>query len=658
MLWPNEMRPCVEDEMDQIFGTAFRKQIQQHPLWLRVLLWFFAGIFILWTIWWIYSAATWAWMGYRRLPPSRQELTGRLAAFAWGLASLATYIRRWRIAFYLDPPMRELVTTPGTHWQIFRLGLRARWNWAGVVYTSIFLYPFFRPEWLFVLPTNSWGWREPLSIICAVGWGCLIQFLFQVLSVAVVLLAAAIGVGGAAPRYNVPGMLKPLVFAIQFAAIPLLGAAMTVSIVDKPGLMLATSTWWRVGEMVVALVDAPGSFAHSVFLHFPSVIWFDALRSTVPGPPEVFLAAMLGYAAWLAGGIAAIALFCRAGLSMSARATWNLDPTAPKPADALPQKKRRHDPDHVNGPIEGWLIARVGRMGRAVLRLISAVFDVGAIDRHVLYSLALLPVCLVGAWLSMWTLPELIDAGLALLQTRMDFHTRDAVRNVIASLWIIVVLFYRMTIFGGLRFHVQKNQKSVLPANWAQPAINPVGGNISFLMVNAPTVPSTRGDNRYPLTEIYPVGFSDAVLLPTLYTLLWVSFLGALALGEGLLLGLDSSSMFWSVAIGIPALVQLAFFSAILTSVSNWKDYRRSHLISFVKNIAIAVITALLVFGIFILIVLLCKELLASDRAWVAWLGSINMVLVFDVACYMTARWIYVRRRFDSERRHVKGLAG
>ena len=645
--------------MDQIFGTAFRKQIQQHPLWLRVVLWFFAAVFILWTVWWIHSAANWVWTCFRRLPLSRQDLAGRLAAFAWGLASLAAYVRRWRIAFYLDPPMRDLVTTPGTHWQIFRLGLRARWNWAAVVYTSIFLFPFFRPEWLSVLPINSWGWREPLSIVCAAGWACLIQLLFQVVSVAIVLMAAAIGVGGAAPRYNVPGMLKPLVFAVQFAAVPLLGAAMTVAIVDKPGMLLATSTWWRVGEMVVALVNTPDSVAHSAFLHFPSVIWFDALRTTVPGPPEVFLTAMLGYAAWIAGAVAMIALFCRPGLSMSARATWHLDPNAPRPADALPQKKRRHNPDHVNGPIEGWLVARVGRMGRAVLRLISAVFDVGAIDRHIFYSLALAPVCLIGAWLSMWTLPELVDAGLAMFQQpRLDFHTREAMRATVAALWMIVVLFYRITIFGGLRFHVQQNQKSVLPANWAQPAVSPVGGNISFLMVGASSVPSTRGDNRYPLTEIYPVGFSDAVLLPTLYTLLWVSFLGALALGEGLLLGLNSSSMIWSVAVGVPALVQLSFFSAILTSASNWKDYRRSHLISFIKSIATALITALLVLGIFVLIVLLCKELLATDRAWVAWLGSINMVLVFDVACYMTARWIYVRRRFDSERRHIKGIAG
>jgi hypothetical protein len=642
--------------VDQIFGTQFRKQIQQHPLWLRIVMWTFAILFLLWTAWWILSAAHWVWAGYRRLAPPRQVLAGRLVALSLGIASLATFMNRWRIAYYLDPPMRNLVTTPGTHWQIFKLGLRARWNWAGAAYLAISIYPFFGPEWLNAMPVSSWGLREPLSILCAIGWSCFGQLLFHTLSIAWVLLSAALGLGGAVPRFYIPASLKPFVTAISFGVFALLSSALTVAVVEAPGMLFSSSAFWRVGEMIVSALEEPKSVANYVFVHFPSVLWFDGMRFLVPGPADRFYAALLGNSAWIAASVVTIALSCRAGLSMTARATWNSDPNAPKPADALPEKKRRHDPDHVNGPLEGLLVGRVGRMGRAVLRLIAAVYDVGAVDKHILYSLALLPLCVLGGHVSMWVLPEVINAGLALIQTKLDFTGYHAIRNIAAAAWIVIILFYRMSIWGGLRFHVQQ-QKSPLPPSWGG-GVNPLGGNISFLMVRDSSIPTTRGDNRYPLTEIYPVGFSDAVLLPTFYTLLWVLFLGALVMAEGALLGLDLNIVLWCVGIGVPALVQLSFFAALLTSVSNWMDYRRSRLASFIKGICVGMCFALLGGGMLILIMLLSKELIDRDRAWVAWLGSLNMILIFDLACYMTARWIYVRRRFDAERRQQRGWSG
>ncbi|HYG73392.1 MAG TPA: hypothetical protein VEK08_00060 [Planctomycetota bacterium] len=644
--------------MDPIFGSTFRRQSQPRPLWLQVVLWCVALLFIAWAIWWIHYSAQWVWTSYRNLPPARRVLTGRLAALTAGLVALSTFVQTWRMAYYLDPPMRDLVTTPGSHWKILFLGLRARWNWIGVLYTAIFLYPFFGPDWLLALPVSYWGMRIPLSVVSAAGWSCLVLVLLHVLAIAIALVAAAIGVGGAAPRFSVPASLKPFAAAVRTAPLFLLAAALTVLIIRDPGVALASSSWWRIGEAIVGALEAPDSIARTLFLNFPSVCWFDAMRFAVPGPADAFLAPLLTCVMWIIAGMATIALACRAGLSMSVRATWHLDSEAAKPADALPRRKRRHDPDQINGPLEGWLVARIGRMGRAVLRLISAVYDVGAIDCHIRSSLLLLPLCIAGGYLSMMLLPDLVNAGMSLVQAPLNPDARNYVRVIAATVWIAGLLLYRMTIWGGMRFQAQQNAKTPVPADWAGNMANSVNLNMSLLMVGDSSMPSTRGDNRYPLTEIYPVGYSDAVLLPTLYALLWVSFVGILALAEAFLLGLDMNVSIWCVAIGIPAMVELSFLAAIGTLISNWMDYRRSRLVSFVKNVASGLVVALLLGGMFVLITLLTKDLLARERPWVAWLGALNMILIFDVAAYMTARWIYVRRPFDAERRNVKGGAG
>src|SRR6185503_17059527 len=103
---------------------------------------------------------------------------------------------------------------------------------------------------------------------------------------------------------------------------------------------------------------------------------------------------------------------------------------------------------------------------------------------------------------------------------------------------------------------------------------------------------------RYPLAEIYPIGFSDAVLLPTFYSLLWLFLLGALGLLEGILMGLDSSTLVWCFVIGVPALTQVCFLAAMGTLVSNWMDYRRSWLASFVRGVTIGLSVAFVLLGV------------------------------------------------------------
>jgi hypothetical protein len=641
--------------MDQIFGAKFRKPTMTQPLWLRIIFGLLAALFILMTAWWMTRAGEWLWSSWR-LPFSRQDLTGRLVALGFGVSVLFANMRRWRMAYYLDPPMRDLVTTPGSHWQIFWLGLRARWNWTGAIFFSFFLYPFFPAEWRIVLPIRNWYLSQVLSIISAVGWSCLGQLFFNLLAIGWNLISAALGFGGAAPQFVIPSMLRPLVLALNWGLVVALGMCLTVLIVQDPGPILLRSTWWHSGELMIAAFNDPNGVAHLLLNHFPSVAYFDAMRSSVGGPSDLFGSAMLGTIAWMIAGLAAIALSCRAGFDMSARATWHFDKAAPKPADSLPKRKPRHDPDEVNGVIEGWLVARFGRMGRSVLRVISAVFDVGAVDRHLDYSIALIPLCLFSGYTLMWLLPDLLDAIFTLFQGQLDKAARQGVQTFSGAICLIVVLVYRMSIWGALRMNVKQPTGSAFNSNWNGGGMNSASGNISFLMVRDSSLPATRGDNRYPLTEIYPIGFSDAVLLPTFYSLLWLSLVGGLSLIEGLLLGLDAETMVWCFVIGVPALTQVCFFAAMGTMVSNWMDYRRAWLASFVRSLAFGICVAFVLLGVVVLIIFLCRESIDHGRPWVAWLGSLNIVLIVDVALYMSARWIYVRRRFDAERRNVRNL--
>jgi hypothetical protein len=166
------------------------------------------------------------------------------------------------------------------------------------------------------------------------------------------------------------------------------------------------------------------------------------------------------------------------------------------------------------------------------------------------------------------------------------------------------------------------------------------------LAVPAPS----RGDTRYPLSEIYAIGFSDAVLLPTFYTLMWTTVSVALAFAEALLLGLPAEVLIWIAVILIPALPQLVFLLSLLNIAGNCRDYRRSWVITAFKALAWTALWMAVFGGMISLVSWMVDTSIENGRPWTGWLGAVNAALVFDVTVYMLARALYVRRRFDAER--------
>ena len=84
-------------------------------------------------------------------------------------------------------------------------------------------------------------------------------------------------------------------------------------------------------------------------------------------------------------------------------------------------------------------------------------------------------------------------------------------------------------------------------------------------------------------------------------------------------------------------------------------DYRRSWLITTYRTVQATALCSLASVAMLAVWAFLIKGTLvdvhpSEQRPWVAWLGGVHLVLVFDVALYMLFRLIYVRRRFDVER--------
>ena len=330
-------------------------------------------------------------------------------------------------------------------------------------------------------------------------------------------------------------------------------------------------------------------------------------------------------------------------MGIAARAWWHEGAAAPKPADAAQTPAHSFDPDGINGPIEAWLVRGVGRMGRAVLRLMTTSPEAGAADRHLLQSLMLIPFCLLGAYVTMAVAPVLIGMVCIIFSGSLDEPARAVIRTVSASLWVAGFALYRVSIWGCLgRAARALHASRRAPVNTGDP--------ISNLLLQSQ--PVTRGDSRYPLSEIYAVGFNDAVLLPTFYTLLWTGAVGALAFLEGLALGLWSPALVWAVVIAVPAITELYYLILLMNTASTWTDYRRSRLREFLKFLVVVPTAIGVCEGLGWLIFYVCQETLRQGEPWIGWLGAVNMLLVFDVALYMSARWMYVRRRFDAERRN------
>jgi hypothetical protein len=301
------------------------------------------------------------------------------------------------------------------------------------------------------------------------------------------------------------------------------------------------------------------------------------------------------------------------------RAFWRGNTPDPIPADVAAQAKRGFDPDAVSGPLEAALLRRFGRMGRAVLRLVSANFETGSVDAHLWRSLKALCLAIFCGWACIAVMPIVLDPiYLAVCRHHIEQSNIEIFRMIIAIFTAVILVVYMLWHWGVLHLMLQGQME--LSASFSQaPAQN------RFLNLTPPT--TTRGDNRYPLTEI-------------------TGLFGGVA---GLLLGLPFTPLAWTVVIAVPALAELHFFLALNIPLGN-KDYRRSWLLSLFRFTfqAFCAITAI---GVLVaLIIVVCKEAIDSGEPWIGWLGSINILLVFDVAFYMLARWIYVRRRFDAER--------
>src|SRR5204862_7991968 len=103
--------------------------------------------------------------------------------------------------------------------------------------------------------------------------------------------------------------------------------------------------------------DATGA-ARRLFEYFPTVVWFDAMRTLVLDPGGDFPGFMLRSAVWIVLPLLTLAVSLKHALSPHVRMCWHADGGGPQPADAVAAPIRRFDPDGVSGPIEAWMLLR------------------------------------------------------------------------------------------------------------------------------------------------------------------------------------------------------------------------------------------------------------------------------------------------------------
>ncbi|MBI3828970.1 MAG: hypothetical protein HY291_05620 [Planctomycetes bacterium] len=640
--------------MDKVFGKTYRAQAQPQPLWQRVVTTILLVGFLLLIGSWILATGHALWSWYRLIPAARQVLVGRLLAFTVGMIYLAFSCSAWNQLLFLSPHMRDLATTPGSPAQVLRVATRfyaLSGDTLSLVIGILLVAPWFWREWITYFIDPAWAhllplcW--PLAVLFAAGFCVLVRLMMDALAIGLNLAASALGIGGLGPRYSwiafLYGNLRlGFLVAWLICASTVLGAAFIPDGVQNG----PARAWLAFGGGILQALEDPGSTAHALFSNAPPVVAFNALIRLVNGPYEPAMCGMLGCVAWLAAGLAAIALCCRRGYSAEARMALNGFSADAKPADAAEAPERRFDPDAVSGPIEAWLLARFGRMARAALRLVTSNYEVGSVDAHLRRCLWAVPVCVIGGWLSALLLPEVVDALMQVFGSTLPPQGRRDLSQIAAATLVGGVLLYRVVVWGTF-VNASAGNAQVLKASGVQAdAANRVQVQSFRLAVPAPS----RGDTRYPLCEIYAIGFSDAVLLPTFYTLLWTTVSVALAFAEALLLGLPAEVLVWIAVILIPALTQLVFLLSLLNIAGNCRDYRRSWVITAFKALAWTALWMAVFSGVISLVSWMVDASISNGRPWTGWLGAVNVAPVFDVTVYMLARTLYVRRRFDAER--------
>ena len=643
----------------QVFGRTFRRPEQRKAWWVVALATIGIVIYLGYLIMLALNLGTFLWAAYRRVPPSNQQLAGRVCALGLGVVWFSTACVRWRHRLYLAPAIRDLISTPASEWQILRLATRNRIFSLGSIYAIafvLFLFPWFSTEWLLILTEDGWQsvafWQYTLGIASAVVSAAMLMALLESLALSINLLAGAFGAGGVAPHYTVINWVwafirRPVLYTV-LSAVCLMFFALLIKNLPFPVPGLAGAPLVHLGQTLLDGFGLEGSLQHTLLKYFPAVCWFDCFTAAIHGPAGEFQRALYCCLAWLSFSTLLAAACLKSGLSIAARAGWQ-GVGEVRPADAALPAKRKFDADAINGPLERFLIARIGRMGRATLRLVSRNPQAGAADIHLRRTLLLCIPALGCAWAANYVVPDLLQSLMNSFEKSISTADLFAAGQLAAGTVLCIFAVGKIHIWGMLSF------TRVGPSNTAQSqdALSQIFQRHGLRQRN----PVTRGDNRYPLQEIYAIGFKDAVLLPLFYAMLWLAVV-ILSLGaEALLLRLPPPLVGWGALIGYLVMLQV-YFIVILGSVMVYSalDYRRSRLRATLQSLLNLTVLALVVGPLIGLLIYLWSETARQNRFGVAVLGTANILLICDVVLYSFCRWVYLRRRFDCEILHGRQM--
>jgi len=646
--------------VDLIYGRLHRQQERPQPLWLMVLTGIGSILILCVSIWATIRFFDALWTGYSMIPADRQATVGRLVALLIGVIGLAASCKQWRFALYHNPPMRELALTPGSSWQMLRVATRLNWfapETRMMFVMTLMFYPFFNREFLPFTALFMWpGWDllvKCFAALASIVSVIVLKVMIDKLALSLVLIFAVLGMGGGAPRFHQVASYGGTLFrAARFALV--FGICFTI----MAGL-LSPKIWGTFGVQPTpmrliylftpvfdALQDS-STRAHAALGAFPSVMWFDGIISSTTSA-TLFQRSSLGCLAWLAVGSSLIAIFHRRGLSTEGRGTWNDQVDAARPAEAVEKPARTFDPDEVSGPIEARLIARYGRMGRAALRAVSLNFSAGNIDAHLWRTVKLLPLVIGVGWVLVLCFPPAARLVAILFGYRLTGEETKHFGVGVACFWLALVSAYRLSIWETLEVSGLCNRYTMLRFS-LNSGLSAHGTTTAKTFFGLAQQAPTRGDNLQPLTEIYALGFNDAVLIPVLNAAFWSLLLGGLLLIEGAALGVPIQWLLWTVGIAVPCYLQMTFLSMLNNLAICWVDYRRSRLLNIFYGLS-SFLASLAAFGV---IAGACGAMIyhsvQTTQHWIGWLGSLNALLLFNVGVFMLMRLIYVRRRFDAE---------
>jgi len=523
--------------MLEVYGRVFRRQEQQRPWWWTALLSLGILVGLAWVLFFCLGAGRVALWCLQAQDPGHQLPAARLAGLLAGAIALSALVKTWRRRLFLEGPIRDLAVSPGSPWQVLKVALRLRW-WhvasVPVVLLSVLLTPWFMEPFAQLSTDFQWvavddpRWQLLADLLHHGGWVLaflssavtvlMLHGVFTVTAIAIGLILSAAGLGGVAPRslfldrlFRYGMVLATIVgFAALFSTI-----AYWMSIGQEP----PHPGWWRVGQWChLVLVGEHPLFEWLRW--FPGIALGDVLHGLTLTEHSVAFP-WFGILIWGVAATVVAGVFFRAGYSFQARSGFGREEAAVAPADAGRIERRSFDPDAVNGPFESLFIAWLGRMGRAVLRMVSANMQSGALDYLLVRTMFGTASGVLLGHIAMLMIPAGLDAILTVYgQSPLSAEAVGNVRSTVAVFFLILLALFCLITWGGhktwqtgARVYARNEQTEAAAGSWGA------------LFRRKKT--ATRGDRRYPLIEIYAVGFADAVLLPTLYAGFWLLVSGA-----------------------------------------------------------------------------------------------------------------------------------